>query len=246
MVVPAPTYTAYCVADRSRIVNCLNDMPARYRQLGERLGDVGSAGPQGLRVSGGGATSARLPINLGTEAFQSHIVEILTSWEERVRLAARLTDVDGNRRDYVAVTAASGILAAHIDALIALPAETMARSVDLARIADFADEETTGVVHPNAGWASLNDDLDGIDAGVEILRLHYRTLARLGWTPQHHDLKTACWDCDVPRLRRWDGTAGLADHVACRNCDSEYLGDRLARLMVEENNAALRSQRRVS
>jgi hypothetical protein len=239
VVVAAPTYTAYCVADRARIVGCLSDLPRRYRELGERIGDAAQNQASGVRVSGGGSTSARLPINLGVDAFQRYMLEVLESWEERVRAAARLSDVDGNRRSTVAVQAASGILSAHVDVLLSLPAESMARSKDLAHIGELA-EGVTGVVHPYAGWVSLNDDLDGIAAGEEILRLHYRCLARLGLTPRHHDLLTACWDCELPRLRRWDGTAGLADHVVCRQCGSEYLADRLARLMVEEENTLQR------
>lgn len=239
VTVPAPTYTAYCVADRTRIVGCLTDLPRRYRELGERIGDAGQGQTSGMRVSGGGATSARIPINLGVDTEQRYILEVLESWEERVRIAARLSDVDGNRRASMAVQTAAGILAAHVDVLLSLPAEPMARSRDLAHVGDLS-EGVTGVVHPYAGWVSLNDDLDGIAAGEEILRLHYRCLARLGLTPRHHDLLTACWDCELPMLRRWDGTAGLADHVVCRKCRSEYLGDRLARLMVEEENTLRR------
>lgn len=238
VVVPAPTYTAFCVADRSRILACISDFPNRYAQLGERIGDTGGSAPAGLRVSGGGTTPSP-PINVGIDAFQRYIVEVLESWEERVRLAARLSDVEGHRRAHIAVKTASAILTAHVDVLLSLPAETMARSKDLAQIGELA-EGVTGVVHPYAGWVSLNDDLDGVAAGEEILRLHYRCLARLGLTPRHHDLLTACWDCELPMLRRWDGTAGLADHVVCRKCRSEYLGDRLARLMVEEENTLRR------
>lgn len=238
VIVPAPTYTAYCMACRARIVTCLGDFPRRYGELGERIGDLGSA-PTGVRVSGGGGTTGRTPINLGVDAFQAHIVEILVSWEERVRFAARLSDVDGSRRPAVAVATASRILAANVDALVTLPHEPMARSMDLAAY-EHLPEGASGVVHPDAGWIRYNDDFDGVAAGAEILSLHYRCLARLGWTPQHHDLRTACWDCEVPRLRRWDGTAGLADHVVCRNCGSEYLAERLSRLMVEEENAVRR------
>jgi hypothetical protein len=239
VILPAPTYTAYCMACRARIATCLADFPKRYGELGERIGDVGGGAPSGVRVSGGGGTSSRETINLGVDAFQRHIVEILVSWEERVRFAARLSDIDGPRRGGVAVKAASRILAENVVVLLALPHEPMARSMDLAAF-EHLPEGASGVVHPNAGWIRYNDDFDGVAAGAEILSLHYRCLARLGWTPQHHDLRTACWDCEVPRLRRWDGTAGLADHVVCRNCMSEYLGDRLARLMVEEENAVRR------
>lgn len=235
VTIPAPTYTAYCMACRSRIANCLADFPKRYVELGERIGDVGGA-PSDVRVSGGGGTTSRETINLGVDAFQRHIVEILVSWEERVRFAARLSDIDGHRRPAVAVKAASGILAAHVDVLLALPHEAMARTLDLARF-ESIPEGASGVVHPSAGWISYNDEFDGVVAGGEVLSLHYQCLARLGLTPRHHDLLTACWECEVPgRLRRWDGTAGLEDVVRCRKCRAEYLGERLVRLMVEEEN----------
>src|SRR5438874_7543292 len=114
VVVPAPTYTAYCMADRARLVGCITDLPGRYTQLGERIGDVGQGQAQGVRVSGGGSSGSRPPINLGVEAFQTQIAEILISWEERTRFAASLSPVDGNRRPSTAVKTACVILAGHI------------------------------------------------------------------------------------------------------------------------------------
>ena len=232
IVVPAQTYRPFCDADVTRIRDCLNDLPRRFVELATRIGDKGTS--DGPRVSGGRGTAPPIPINTGVEAFQQQITEIVTSWEERVRDAAHLADVSGNRRAGHAVKVACQVLAAHIHVLLALPPDSMYRTVDIAR-AEHVPDTAVGYVH-DGGWIGYNDDLSGVEAGVEILNLHHRCIARLGWTPQHHDLRTACWDCEVPRLRRWDGTVGLEDHVVCRNCGSEYLGDRLKRLMIEEEN----------
>lgn len=238
VVVPGQTYRAFCDADVTRIRNCLTDLPRRYVELATRIGDKPTL--DGPRVSGGGGAAPPIPINTGVEAFQQQIVEILTSWEERVRDAASLADVSGARRAGQAVKVACAVLAAHVHALLALPADSMYRTLDIARAEHVP--ETADMFFHDGDWLHYNDDLGGIEAGIEILNLHHRCLARLGWTPQHHDLRTACWDCEVPRLRRWDGTVGLEDHVVCRNCGSEYLGDRLKRLMVEEEKAVQKRQ----
>lgn len=239
VVVPAQTYRAFCDADVTRIRRCLNDLPRRYVELATRIGD--KPRPDGPRVSGGRAAPP-IPINAGVEAFQQQITEILTSWEERVRDAAQLADVSGPRRASQAVKAACAVLAAHVDALLALPPDSMCRTLDIARVEHIPDSADV-FVH-DGDWVHYNMDLGGVEAGMEILNLHHRCLARLGWTPQHHDLRTPCWDCEVPRLRRWDGTVGLEDHVVCRNCKSEYLGDRLRMLMVDEEK--LTRQRKIA
>jgi hypothetical protein len=232
VVVPAQTYTAYCPADRDRLAGVLGELPRRYAELAALIGDKGR--PDGPRVSGGGKNPP-IPINEGVDAFLRQIVEVLASWEERVRHVDRLADVSGRRRDAQAVKVACGILTLRVDALLALPPDAMYRTCDLSRAEDLP-QGTVGWVHPDAGWVEWNPDLGGVEAGTEIFNLHHRLMSRLGLTPQHHDLRTACWECEIPRLRRWDGSAGLEDHVTCRNCGVEYLGDRLARLMADEAN----------
>lgn len=241
VVVPAQTYRAYCDLDATKIRSCLEDLPRRYIELTTRLGD--KAAPDGLRVSGGGKFAPPIPINTGVEAFQRQIVEVVVSWEERVRDAANLIDISGNRRGGIAVKTACAVLAVHVHVLLALPADSMYRTCDLSR-AEHVPDTAEGYVHADGEWIHYNDDLSGVEAGVEILNLHHRCMARLGRTPQHHDLRTPCWECEMSRLRRWDGTVGLADHVECRNCGAEYLGDRLKRLMVEEETLLRRRQQR--
>lgn len=239
IIVPAQTYRTFCDPCRDRIRDCLNDLPSRLTDLRARIGDKGRS--DGPRVSGGGRT-APVPINLAVDALLRHAEEILLSWDERVRPVARLTDLAApSRAD--AVTAACTMLTAHVDALLALTAADMARTMDLAR-AEHLPDDANGWVHPSGEWIQYNSALSGADAGREILNLHHRALKVLGYAPQHHDLVVACWQCGERALRRHDGTAGLADHVECLRCREQYLGSRLRSLMVEEEQAQQRKAAR--
>lgn len=238
--VPGQTYRAFCDLDTTKIRNCLTDLPRRYVELGAHIGDKTTF--DGPRVSGGGKFAPPIPINTGVEAFEQQITEIVTSWEERVRDAANLSDVSGNRRAGMAVKVACQILAGHVQVMLALPADSMYRTCDIAR-AEHIPEDAVGYIH-DGDWIGYNLDLSGVEAGLEVLNLHHRCIARLGLTPQHHDLITPCWSCGERSLRRHDGTMGLADHVQCLHCRDEYLGSRLLSLMVEEEQAQQRKRHR--
>lgn len=234
VTIPAQTYRTFCDVDRDRIADVLTDLPTRYAELTTRIGDCRRG--DGPRVSGGGRT-APIPINTGVDALLRQIEEIVLSWDERVRAVARLTDLAAANRA-AAIPVACSTLEAHIDVLLGLDLETMARTMDLARIEHLPDD-ATGWVRPG-GWVLYNIDLGAEHAGVELLNLHHRALKMLGYTPQHHDLITPCWECGERSLRRHDGTAGLADHVECQACREQYLGGRLNSLMVEEDQAQQR------
>lgn len=230
IVVPAQTYRVFCEADTDRIRRCLDELPDHYQELDAHIGDKKRA--DGPRVSGGGMTPP-VPLNLGVEAFLRQVEEIVLSWDERVRITARLTDLAAPTRA-AGVTVACLLLSGHLEALLGLAAEPMARTMDLGR-AEHLPDDSTGWVFPYAGWLVENRDRDGSDAGREILNLHHRALKLLGQTPQHHDLDTACWECgERQTLRRHDGSAGLADFVECLQCRAQYVGARLSSLMVEE------------
>lgn len=239
IVVPAPTYQVFCHADRDRIQACLGELPGRYRQLEDRIGDKGRA--DGMRVSGGNAAPGQ-PYSLGIDAFQRQIVDVVLSWDERVRVPAELADLTAESVD-AAVRAACGMLAAHIDALLSLDPDRMTRREDIARV-ERLPADATGSVFPYAGWVWYETSLGGREAGIEVLNLHHRALGRLGLTPQHQDLISRCWACGERDLRRHDGTAGLADHVECLRCLEQYLGPRLRHLMVEEDAAQQRLRAR--
>ncbi|MFF5261341.1 hypothetical protein ACFY4C_20555 [Actinomadura viridis] len=233
---PAQTYRAFCEACSDHIHACLKDLPTQYRDLAAHIGVKTRADRP--RVSGGGKTS-HIPLNLGVEALMRQIVEIILSWDERVRPPARLSELAApNTAD--ALTPACEMLAAHTGVLLGLPDEDMARTMDLAR-AEHLPQDATGWVHLSGEWILYNTALSGKDAGIEILNLHHRCLKVLGRTPQHQDLVTPCWECgERTTLRRHDGTAGLADYVHCSHCGEQYLGSRLNALMVEEEEAQRR------
>ena len=240
VTIPAQTYRVFCDADRDRIAAVLTDLPHRYTELATRIGDRRRS--DGPRVSGGGR-SAPIPINTGVDALLRQAEEIILSWDERVRAVARLGDLTAPTRA-AAVTAACRMLAAHIDVLLNLGPETMARTMDLTRAMHLIrekklSEDATAWVRP-AGWVLHHADLAAADAGMELLGLHHRALNALGYTPQHHNLMTPCWTCGERDLRRHDGTAGMADHVECLKCHDQYLGGRLSSLMVEEEQAQQR------
>lgn len=239
---------AFCEADRTHIWRVLgeNELPKLYRELKARIGDKRVS--DGPRVSGGSKTPP-VPINLATQAFMTQIGDIVLSWEDRVRPAARLADVglpvirsgedapapDRATRD---VDRSCHTLAAHVDTLLSLEQDGMRRYEDLHR-REYLPEDAVGVVHPAAGWIEFNTDLGGADAGIEILNLHHRCLGWLGYKPQHVQLSSRCWDCGgAGKLFRRDGTAGLADEVTCRACRAEYVGPRLVRLMADEERIA--------
>ncbi|MFG2001715.1 hypothetical protein ACGFNU_21445 [Spirillospora sp. NPDC048911] len=239
ITVPAQTYRALCDADRTHVLNCLDELPGLYSELRARIGDKSRS--DGPRVSGGGKT-APVILNLAVDALLRHINTVVLSWDERVRVVAGFSDLAAATTD-TATTTGCVLLARHVDTLLGLPAEPMSRRRDLTQ-AEHLPLDATGLVHPEAGWVEYNTNLTGADAGLELLALHHRCLRMLGHTPQHHDLITPCWECDERSLRRHDGTAGLADHVECMRCREQYLGSRLSALMVEEEQAQLRKRDR--
>lgn len=219
---------AFCTTDRARIASALEWIPTAYIELYMRLGDKGSG--VGGRVSG--SRTPPVPPNLGVDALMVDIVRVLGSWDERVRVVANLRELSLAMRDGVALTTMVRTLSAHLDALLALPEEPMLRSVSIQQAAELPPG-TVGNVRPAAGYADVMLDLSGADAGLEILRLHGRARHMLGYTAQHQDLPVPCWNCGLRTVRRWDGTAGLADEAECMECRERYTADRYALLMRE-------------
>jgi hypothetical protein len=240
---PAVGPRALCSADRDFLVGAIEALPEMYLELYLILGAKGS-GSDGPRVSGGGKTPP-IPVRPDVDALMRRIVDVMSSWEERVRLVARLSGPDTalsrQRRGGVAMSTICRMLAAHVDALLALEPEPMARDMDLAGHQKLP-EDAVGLVHPSAGWISYQTELDGGDAAVEVFSLYEACKSKLGFRPQHQDLLTPCWnpDCEQRMLRRRDGSAGMDDHVHCRACGAEYAGESLRRLMVEEELAQQR------
>jgi hypothetical protein len=236
---PVPSPRPFCETDRMNIVRCLRWLPERYLELSMRLGDRRPA--DGLKVSGGAATPP-VPIRLDVDALMVQTVNIVASWDERVRDVARLADLAGpdiperrgTRSAGIALTRMCATLTAHLDALLALPAGPMLRYVTLHQAAELAAAgDAVGLVHPHAGYAEVRQDLDGAAAGLEILALGRRCRSALGWTPKHEHLPVPCRQCGLRDVWRWDGDAGFEDRAECLECREVYEGERYTLLMGE-------------
>lgn len=227
---PALGPRAFCGTDRATIDRVLQWMPTAYTELYLRLPDKGAG--VGGRVSG--SRTPPVPPNLGVDSLMVDIVRVLGSWDERVRAVANLSELSLHMRDAVALVTMVRTLTGHLDALLALPPEPMLRSVSIQQAAELPPG-TVGNVRPAAGYADVMLDLSGADAGLEILKLHGRTRHMLGLTAQHQDLPVPCWACGLRTVRRWDGTAGLADEAECTNtdCRETYTAQRYDLLMAE-------------
>ena len=134
------------------------------------------------------------------------LAETLFGWHERVAMVARLTmpdtEVSRQRNTATAIEYAANVLDAHMAVLIALPAEPMFR--------------------PRDGGMELLD-LSGIDAGHEILRLHYRARATLGETKAQPEILDGvpCKMCEAMALERAEPPSDPkreAMHSHCANC----------------------------
>jgi hypothetical protein len=199
---------AFCDPDRGKVETALNALPRDYAALAADLGSPGQAAGAVRSPFG-----PRIPLRLGTEALMRSMTESLTSWHDRVAGIASLTpppdrDEEQRRiaRDGWLTSRAVQVLAPRLDALLALPPEPMRRTATHHLVQLLGDDAPDGTVR--AGYASLRPDLDGGDAGLEILRLHRMARAVLGETrPRPVELLgVPCRreECDMRALRRAD------------------------------------------
>jgi hypothetical protein len=177
---PALGPRLFCDRDRGHIARSLEELPEQYLRLSLELGKPNMRGTS-VRVPFG----PRVPIRVDVEALMSLMAETLVSWHERVADVARLdfpsSRLSRLRRESRAVGRAAQVLAAHLDAMLALPPQPMSRAWDL-RALDSLPEGATGVVR--SVFADVTIDLSGADAGLEVLHVRYLARALLGETRQ--------------------------------------------------------------
>ncbi|MGA4989903.1 hypothetical protein [Nonomuraea bangladeshensis] len=197
---PALTYQAFCPQDRNAISKALHDLPELYVRVHQRLDKTFAAVAGGPIVAV--SKTAPVPLSLAADELLRLILATLVSWEERVRTVARLRPLDTatsrQRRDGAIFTQSWTILAAHLDALLALDAEPMLR-----------DGELT--------------DLDGADAGLDLLDLAHRCRRFLTDTrqPARHLSGVYC-DCGYAELYEVLDDDGQPAGARCRQCRAEY------------------------
>lgn len=172
-------YQAFCPRDRISLARWLDELPGQYVHLAAELGKPSSRGAL-IRVPFG----PRIPLRVDIDALMRAIAESLCSWHERVAATAYLTFPEGDdarkRRDAYAVKRAVEVMGGEwLDALLALDRQEMRRACDLRDVAAM-DDDTVGVVH--SAFAEIDLDMDGADAGMEIINLRYLARAILGET----------------------------------------------------------------
>lgn len=167
--------------------------------------------PPALGVWGDGQPSARdehrVPMNLAVEALQAEIWWVLTTWEQVVREADRLSDaLAGKARGGWAVHAAATILAPRIRLLAAIPETTLA---DYPRLDDDTALRLGSLIYADVpGWQGV----------LDLARLHNRARYMLGLTaarPEPIDgVPCKNVDCDEKDLYR----DLVAEEVFCGSC----------------------------
>lgn len=214
---PAQTPDTYCRSDRNLIYRCLTELPELWVRVHGELAVKATA--SGDKVAG--SRTPPVPPNLAADALMREMLRVLASWDERIRAAARLarpdTQLSRYRRDGRALAEVVRTLLAHLDGLLALPVDAMARSYptdsreDIGRI----PEGCYGRSNRTGGYADVAIELSGADAGEDILRLHHRARAFLGETRMCERLDVPCPGCDLLMLERRQGSEYAAE---CREC----------------------------
>lgn len=207
-----------CDTCASLVERSLGELPGLWRRVHGELGTKGQAA--GPRVAT--SKSAPLPLNLSADELLRDMVYVLTSWHERVATVARLNGEAGRRVEYATVATACRVLAAHVGALLALPADPMMRALPLPAAAELVPYGAHGYVHLSAEYADVIRPLDGTDAGLEVLHLHNRARRLLGETrPPARHLPTPC-RCGYKQLFEVLDFDGQHDGACCRHCRTTY------------------------
>ncbi|MER7213188.1 hypothetical protein ABT340_39510 [Streptosporangium sp. NPDC000239] len=234
---PALTPRAFCLADHAAIARALDALPALYVRVHQAIDKTFAVAGVGPVVAM--SKTAPVPVSLPADELARHILAVLTSWEERVRVVARLaplsTGASRRRRDGVILTQAWTVLAAHLDALLALPAEPMARTVSL-RDAAALPPGTPGLVHHAAGYADVLLTLSGADAGLEILALAARCRSFLTDTPasRRHMSGVPCGACGYTELYEVLDGDGQHAGASCDACRAGYDADAYKALTIDQ------------
>jgi hypothetical protein len=214
---PALCHATFCLKCRNQVERALLEIPELWVRLHGELGTKGRANER-VKVSSG----APIPLRGDVDALLREHIHILASWDERVRcdqhLAMPDTQFSHTRPDHGRqMTALIRTLTAHLDTLLALPADAMSRSYSLHGDLGKIPEGCYGRSNRIGGYAEVTVDLSGADAGEEILRLRYLTLAKLGETRMRERLDVPCPDpaCDMLMLERVQGSDYAAECRAC-------------------------------
>lgn len=190
----------FCARDTELIDRALRDLPRLYVELHLELGTTSS--PAGPRVSG--TSAPRLPISVYVDTLLGEVHATVVSWHEVC------ADVVGAqpppaRRAGPMVDAGCLFLRAHLGSLLELPATSMVRDAHI--------------------W-----DLDGVDAGRELLKLHGRLRTALGKNHEVQVRPAPCEHCGAYALL--EAAAGIIQCQVCRRVMNETQYDAWCALLT--------------
>ena len=223
----ALTYQPFCPACRSRIAACMEELPGACVRMLVQIGLRPRTG-KAVRVPPG----PREPIRLEIDALIRETAWVLGSWHERVAAVARLSPPDTQAavsHPVEAVRDAAAVLGAHLDAMLALPLEPMARVMYSPKAAEewitSVDPGELGTVRLS-GEAFMMPRLSGVNAGREILDLQHRARKVTGEVkarPESFD-GVPCRECEDMALERAEPPSDPerpAMHSKCASCRHE-------------------------
>lgn len=232
---PGLTYQAFCQPDTAVIASHLSPdrgLPAAWSRLEADLGDPARRAAT-VRVPFG----PRMVLSEYYDLLMRRIAEVLCSYEERVRTAARLVPLDTRasatralRHGDAVVTDAARLLSAHLSVLLALPVAPVVRHIPSAELRAITSPRPASPLH--ARWADATvcsvaygtavviPVMDGAGAGIEILDLHRRCLSALGEIAAQPELLDGipCRNCEVMGLERATPPADPGRPTAYSRC----------------------------
>lgn len=243
---PGLTYQAFCQADTARIAGCLDPdegLPAAYRRLEQDIGDPARRGEM-IRVPFG----PKMVLSEYYDTLMRRIVEVLCSYEERVRTIGRLVPLDTKgsalraNRHGARVTADAARTLAHeqnLSALLALPAGPMFRHIPSPELKAATGIRAAGpvlelwqeaIVYGNGyGTATILVALSGASAGIEILDLQRRCLSALGEVATRPEVfdGVPCRVCGTMGLERAEPPSDPEREADHSRCPDMSCGDRM-------------------
>ncbi|QBI53456.1 hypothetical protein [Streptomonospora litoralis] len=201
-----------CEADRRILADAIAEFPELYAWLWLHLRPTSR--PLGERSGGTGRAEAPLPIRGDVDALMRELYEVLASWEERVRVVARLTDRTtlGPQPAGRPLTRITTTLGRHLEVLLNLPPEPMMRQFKLEDIGDLHLLSDVGRIRDDDAHVPV--DLGAADAVEEILTLHRRARARAGQTRRLETVPgVICPACELLAVVRESGSTAY-----CSSC----------------------------
>lgn len=223
----------FCETDRAEIRDALAGLPDKHLELQAELTEPAT----GRRHQEGKLTVAPLPIREDVDALMVLLVDVLSSWNDRVADlpssgAWRVTETNPRTRyryGHKILTDAVDQLTPRLTALLSLEPRPMDRTVPSAALMSDALPDDTTVVRVLGDLAVVRRRLGGAAAGLEILALHYRCLQTLGETKARpEDLDgVACYQCHQVSLCRADPPDRPGDVEWYSRCKRGSCGHRM-------------------